>query len=84
MVNQPMVLNFVPDGKTKGMSVLAHSVDAAETSKGKAGAADAGGKQTKMVAGVGEDGKLSKKALAKMQKKDAKNNKKAEGAAAAG
>jgi len=27
---------------------------------------------------------LSKKALAKMQKKDAKNNKKAEGAAAAG
>ena len=81
MVNQPMVLNFIPDGKTKGMSVLAHQVSAAETAKGKAGA-DAGGKVKKMVAEVGEDGKMSKKALAKQQKKDAKNAKKAGGAEA--
>jgi len=33
-----MVVNFVPDGKTKGMSVLNHQVDAMESSKGKPGA----------------------------------------------
>ncbi len=64
MVNKPMVLNFVPDGKTKGMSIVSHQVDASETAKGKPGA-DAAGKSGKQVAGVGEDGKLSKKALAK-------------------
>lgn len=30
-----MVVNFIPDGKTKGMSVVSHAVDAAETAKGK-------------------------------------------------
>lgn len=33
--NQQMVFNFIPDGKTKGMSIIKHSVDAAETAKGK-------------------------------------------------
>lgn len=80
MVNKQMVLHFVPDGKTKGMSILSHSVDAAETAKGKGGAAEAKG-NAKQQAGVGADGKLSKKALAKQQKKDAKKEKKAAGAA---
>lgn len=75
-----MVVNFVPDGKTKGMSVLKHSVDAETTTKGMAGE---GGKVTKMKAEVGADGKMSKKALAKLAKKDAKTSKKAGGAAPA-
>ena len=75
-----MVVNFVPDGKTKGMSVLNHQVDAAETAKGKPGTEGAGGKQK---AATGPDGKLSKKALAKLQKKEAKTAKKSGGAAAA-
>ncbi len=65
MVNKPMVLNFVPDGKTKGMSIVSHQVDASETAKGKPSGDAAAAKSGKQVAGVGEDGKLSKKALAK-------------------
>ena len=30
-----MILNFVPDGKSKGMSILSHDVNAAETAGGK-------------------------------------------------
>jgi len=48
LVNQQMVVNFVPDGKTKGMSILSHQVDAAETAKGKPGAgADAAAASSK-------------------------------------
>lgn len=79
LVNTQMVVNFVPDGKTKGMSMLSHQVDASETAKGKEGGA---GGTTKMQAAAGPDGKLSKKALAKLQKKEAKKDKKAGGAAA--
>ena len=81
MVNNLLTVHFIPDGKTRGMSVLTHQVDAGETSKGKAASENAAVKQ---VAGVGADGKLSKKALAKLNKKDAKNNKKAGGAPAEG
>ena len=56
-------------------------MDALESAKGKPGA-DAG-KSAKQVAGVNEDGKMSKKALAKLQKKEAKKDKKAAGGAAA-
>ena len=63
----------MPDGKTKGMSILKRKVDAGETAKGKQGdKAAASGKQQ---AGTGEDGKMSKKALAKLQKKEAKKEK---------
>lgn len=68
-----VVVNFVPDGKTKGMSIVKHTVDAEITAKGKGGD---GGKQTKQKAELGADGKLSKKALAKMAKKEAKTAKK--------
>ena len=74
-----MVVNFVPDGKTSGMSVVKHQVDEKQQAKGKDGV----GGTTKMQAGVGADGKLSKKALAKLQKKEAKKDKKAGGAATA-
>ena len=47
--------------------------------KGKEGV----GGTTKMQAATGPDGKLSKKALAKMQKKEAKKDKKAGGGAPA-
>jgi hypothetical protein len=80
LVNSKMVVNFIPDGKTSGMSVLSHQVNAEETAKGKGGA----GGTTKQQAATGPDGKMSKKALAKQQKKEAKNNKKAGGASAAG
>ena len=80
LVNSKMVVNFVPDGKTSGMSVLSHQVNAEETAKGKAGT----GGTTKQQAATGPDGKMSKKALAKLQKKEAKKDKKAGGAAAAG
>ena len=74
MVNNLLTVHFIPDGKTKGMSVLSHVVDAKETSKGKPANENAATKQT---AGVGADGKLSKKALSKLAKKEDKNNKKA-------
>lgn len=82
MANQQMTVNFIPDGKTKGMSVLNHQVDAAETAKGKPGKEGAAA-NAKQVAGVGADGKLSKKALAKLNKKEAKKDKKAGNADAA-
>jgi len=77
-----MVVNFVPDGKTKGMSIIGHAVDAKETAQGKGGA----GSNAKPKAQTGPDGQMSKKALAKLQKKEAKTAKKAgepAGAAAA-
>ena len=87
MVNKPMTVNFVPDGKTKGMSVISHTVDASETAKGKKG--DKGAAKDKKGAaaageGAGPDGKLSKKDLKKLEKKAKKADAKAGGAPAAG
>jgi len=72
-----MIVNFVPDGKTKGMSIIGHSVDAKETAQGKG----AGAGNAKQTAATGPDGKMSKKALAKAQKKEAKTAKKTGGPA---
>ena len=74
LVNQQMTVNFIPDGKSSGMSILNHLVDAQQTSKGMGG--DTGGKQEAKAG--------SKKALAKQQKKDAKKDKKAANQAAGG
>jgi len=69
-----MTVNFVPDGKTKAMSAVGHSVDAKETAKGKAG------KTAEKEAGKGPDGKISKKQAAKDAKKAAKKAGKSAGA----
>ena len=69
-------MNFIPDGKTKGMSILSHSVDAAQTNTGKPGDKPAADKKQGKQEGAA-DGKLSKKDLKKMQKKEAKKEKKA-------
>ena len=62
--NAQMVLNFIPDGKTKGMSILSRAVDAAETAKGKGAGKAAAAKAAK--AGEPEEGKgPSKKDLKK-------------------
>ena len=66
-----MTVNFVPDGKTKAMSQVGHSVDAKETAKGKPG------KTVEKEAGKGPDGKISKKQAAKDAKKAAKKGAKA-------
>jgi len=81
MVNKKLVVNFVPDGKTKGMSVISHTVDANETAKGKTGEKD-GKKDKKQAGGAGPDGKLSKKELKKLEKKAAKKGGKTGDAAA--
>lgn len=70
MVNSQLVVHFVPDGKTKGMSVIGHTVDAAETAKGKGNAK--GGKDGKEKGTGAPDGKLSKKDLKKLEKKAGK------------
>ena len=68
-----MSVNFIPDGKTKGMSIISHIVDAEETAKGKKGAKEAKGAQAAAAAqGGGEGGKLSKKEAKKAEKKAAK------------
>ena len=75
-----MAVNFVPDGKTKGMSIIGPSFDA----RGTGAAATASDKKpAAQQAATGPDGKMSKKALAKQQKKDAKKEKKAAGGGAA-
>lgn len=75
------VCNFVPNGKTKGMTKDSQKLSAAEASKGKGGD---GAKNKAKQEGVGPDGKISKAALKKMQKKEAKKAAKTGGAAAAG
>lgn len=75
-----MSLNFVPNGKTKGMTKDSQQISAAEASKGK-GAANQ--KNKPKQEGVGPDGKLSKAALKKQQKKDAKKAQKSGAAASA-
>jgi len=62
---------FIPDGKAKAMSSITHSIDAAETQKGKGSEAKVD-KKAKPPVAEGEEVKLSKKDLAKMAKKEAK------------
>ena len=83
MVSKQMVVNFVPDGKTKGMSVISHTVDAGETAKGKKNAKDQAKEKKGGAAAAGADGQLSKKDLKKLEKKAKKADAKAGGAAAA-
>ena len=72
LVGSPLSVNFVPDGKMQGMSVISHTVDAATTAKGQHGDGDKAAASGKMKAGAGEDGKLSKKAAKKAEKKAGK------------
>ena len=74
MENSQMVVHFIPDGKTKGISVISHAVDASVTAKGKGAVAKEGGgkKDQKAGEGAGPDGKMSKKELKKLEKKAAK------------
>lgn len=69
LMNQPMIVHFVPDGKIVSQSKLGTEVDAAKLAgKGKGGA----NAPKKELVPAGEDGKLSKKQLAKMAKKEGK------------
>lgn len=78
-----LVLNFIPDGKTKTMSSISHKLDAKESAKGK-GQADVAANKSEMKkqadasAAGGEEEKLSKKQLAKMAKKEKKQKAKTE------
>jgi tRNA-binding EMAP/Myf-like protein len=65
--NKPMIVNFIPDGKVKAMSGQKTEVDA-EKLAGKSGKTPV----AKEIVPAGEDGKLSKKQLAKLAKKDKK------------
>ena len=75
-------MNFIPDGKTKSMSVISHKLDAKETAGGKGKADGANRSEIKKLAGatadagaVGEDGVAvpsSKKEAKKQAKKDQK------------
>jgi len=61
-----MELNFVPNGKTKGMTQDSQKISALEASKGKGAAAAAGATDKgKKQEGTGPDGKISKAALKK-------------------
>lgn len=56
-----MRLNFIPDGKTKSMSVISHKLDQKEVSQGKGKAAGANRAEQKKLAaaaagGAAEDG----------------------------
>ena len=82
-----MRLNFIPDGKTKSMSVITHKMDAKEVSKGKQSETSGANRaeQNKMAQQQqqpvdGEEGekKLSKKDLKKQAKKEQKQSKKEE------
>ena len=65
LVNQPCIVHFVPDGKEKKISGEKDMVQ----KKDKV--------EKKEIVPAGEDGKLSKKQLAKLAKQDKKANAKA-------
>ena len=65
LVNQPCIVHFVPDGKEKKISGEKDMIQKTE----KVG--------KKEIVPAGEDGKLSKKQLAKLAKQDKKANAKA-------
>lgn len=79
-----MRLNFIPDGKTKSMSVISHKLDQKEVAGGKGKADGANRADAKKLAAVvqqptvAEDGTvieaapISKKELAKLAAKEAK------------
>lgn len=93
--SKPLRLNFIPDGKTKSMSVITHKLDQKEVAggKGKADGANRaeakklaaeGGAGAQAAAATGEDGQpaqKSKKELKKEAKKAEKKEKKAGGKA---
>jgi hypothetical protein len=82
-------LNFIPDGKSKSMSVISHKLDAKEIAGGKGKADGANRAEAKKLAGNGEEVKgaegteeaapLSKKQAKKDAKKAEKAEKKAAG-----
>ena len=74
-----VVLNFVPDGKTKSMSVVSSKVDAKEMAKGKGAAAESANKKEGGEENEGGEKKLSKKELKKLEKKEKKKASKNEG-----
>lgn len=77
LTNQKVSCIFIPDGKAKAMSNITHSIDAAETQKGKGDVKKGKKGADKPAAAEGEEVKLSKKDLAKLAKKEAKANMKA-------
>ena len=79
-------LNFIPDGKSKSMSVISHKLDAKEIAGGKGKAEGANRAEAKKLAG-GEEAKVEGEEGAatvskKQAKKDAKKAEKAEKKAA--
>ena len=76
LANQPMIVNFVPDGKMKGMTGH-HQYGITASSKTENAAKQP---EKKEIVPTGADGKLSKKQLNKMAKKEKKADLKAGGA----
>ena len=76
-------LNFIPDGKTKSMSVISHKLDQKEVAGGK-GKSDGANRAEQKKLGAeptvyGETAPISKKEAKKQAKKDEKKAKKAGG-----
>jgi hypothetical protein len=80
-------LNFIPDGKSKSMSVISHKLDAKEIAGGKGKAEGANRAEAKKLAGAEEakapaEGEEAGTVSKKQAKKDAKKAEKAEKKAA--
>lgn len=72
--NQKMTLNFIPDGKSKNMSVIESKLDQKQVAGGKTDAAVDKAKDKKKAGGEPTEG-LSKKELNKLKKKEEKASK---------
>lgn len=76
LANNKMTLHFIPDGKSKNMSVIESKLDQKVVAGGKADTAVDKSKDKKKAGGPeaapGEEAKLSKKELNKLKKKEQK------------